>query len=105
LGHIIDKNSISQDPRKTIAIRNMDAPTSLTQLRRVMGMINQLNKFSPKIAELSQPLRGLLSHSRAWVWTPVHEEAFKIVKEKITSPRVLALYDLEKEVKVSADAL
>ena len=31
--------------------------TTVTELRRFMGMINQLKKFSPHIAQLSQPLR------------------------------------------------
>ena len=34
----------------------------------------------------------------------VHEEAFAKVKEEVSSPRVLAPYDLEKETKISADA-
>ena len=67
-------------------------------------MINQLNKFSPQIAELSKPLRELLSPKRVFTWTHVHEEAFAKVKEEAASPRVLALYDLEKETKISADA-
>jgi hypothetical protein len=65
-------------------------------------MINQLNKFSPQITELSKPLRELLSPKRAFVWSHVHEEAF--AKVNLSSPRVLALYDLEKETRISADA-
>lgn len=61
-------------------------------------MVNQLNKFSPHIAELSQPLREF------WVWTANHKEAFRKVKKGISSPRVLAMFDLDKEAKISADA-
>ncbi len=61
LGHIIDSEGTSPDPKRTDAIRKMPPPASLTELRRFMGIVNQLNKFSPKIAELSQPLRKLLS--------------------------------------------
>ena len=61
LGHIIDSEGISPDPKRTDAMRKMPPPASLTELRRFIGIVNQLNKFSPKIAELSQPLRKLLS--------------------------------------------
>ena len=104
LGHIIDSEGISPDPKRTEAIRKMPPPASLTELRRFMGIVNQLNKFSPKIAELSQPLRKLLSPKQPYTWTPSQDDAFQKLQEEISSNRVLALYDLEKPTKISADA-
>ena len=52
LGHVIDSNGIRPDPRKTEAIREMKTPSSVTELRRFLGMINQMNKFSPNIANI-----------------------------------------------------
>ena len=104
LGHVIDANGVSLDPRKTEAIQKMKSPTTVTELRRFMGMINQLNKFSPHIAEMSQPLRELLKSNSMLVWTPNHEEALGKLKEEIASPRVLAHYNLNAETKISADA-
>jgi len=104
LGHVIDADGISPDPHKTEAIRKLSTPTTVTELRRFMGMINQLNKFSPRIAEISQPLRELLKSNTAWVWTPNHGEALQKLKEEIASPRVLAHYNLNAETKISADA-
>ena len=75
LGHVIDANRISADPAKTEAIKKMRVPTNVSELRRLMGMINQLNKFSPNVAQLSKPLRELLKSSTAWLWTPKHDEA------------------------------
>ena len=91
LGHVTDSNGIMSDPRKTEAIQKMPPSTNLTELRRFMGMINNLNKFSPNITNLSQPLRELLV---AWLWTEAHRKAFRAVKEEIASSRVLALYDV-----------
>ena len=61
LGHIIDKDGIHPDPAKTQAVLEVEPPQSVSDLRRFMGMVNQLGKFSPRLAELSQPLRELLS--------------------------------------------
>ena len=94
LGHIIDGKGISPDPqKKTAAISKMISPKSTTELRHFMGMVNQLGKFSPRIAELSKPVRELLSSKRAWNWGPVQEEAFIKVKAELTAHTVLALYD------------
>ena len=50
LGHIVSKDGISADPEKTCALLEMDAPTNITELRRFIGMANQMGKFSPKLA-------------------------------------------------------
>jgi len=104
LGHVIDSNGISADPKKTTAIQNMKPPSSVTELRRFMGMANQMNKFSPNIAKISKPLRELLSSKMAWTWNTVHANAYKAMQDEISSPRVLALYDTEAKTKVRADA-
>ena len=66
LGHVIDKDGILPDPKKTTAILEMAPPSSVTELRRFMGMINQMNKFSPNISHISKPLRELLSSKISW---------------------------------------
>jgi hypothetical protein len=48
------------DPDKVKAIVEMERPDNISGIRRFLGMVNQLNKFSPKITELTKPLRELL---------------------------------------------
>ena len=104
LGHIIDQDGVRPDPEKTSAIREMKAPSNIPELRRLMGMANQLGKFSCKLAEISQPLRVLLSKKNAWTWGEAQETAFTKLKEELSQPTVLALYDPQAPTKVSADA-
>ena len=85
LGHLIDARGIRADPQKTSAILEMEPPHNITELRRFMGMANQLGKFSPRLAEISQPLRELLSTNRSWVWGPDQERAFAEVKAELTT--------------------
>lgn len=44
------------DLEKVSAILNLLNPVNVTELRRLMGMINQLGKFSSHLAEMTQPL-------------------------------------------------
>ena len=104
LGHIVDGTGIRADPDKVSAVKNMDAPQCVADVRRFMGMINQLGKFSPRISEISQPLRELLSSKRTWVWGPDQEQAFCKLKDESVKPTVLALYNPQAEGKISADA-
>lgn len=65
LGHLIGRDGVRADPEKTRAIREMERPHSVSDLRRFLGMVNQLGKFSPRISELTQLLQELLSTKRA----------------------------------------
>ena len=104
LGHVIDKTGISPDPDKVSAILQMKPPTTVSELRRFMGMVNQLGKFSQQLATISQPLRALLSKQAVWTWNKTHEASFQAVKDELTKSPVLALYDPKAATKVSADA-
>ena len=59
-------------------------PMSLTELKQFMGMVNQLGKFTPNIAKLSQPLRELLSTKRPRMWGPAQDATFKVIKAELT---------------------
>ena len=72
LGHTIDENGISPDPQKTNAILEMEKPKSPTEVRRFLGMVNQLSKFTPNVASLTKPLRELLSSKKSWCWSHFH---------------------------------
>ena len=69
-----------------------------------MGRINQLGKFTPKIAEISQPLRELLSSKKTLLRCPPQDEAFEKLKTELTQPTAITLYDPEATPKISADA-
>ena len=89
LGHIVSKDGISADPEKTRTLVEMDAPTNITELWTFIGMANQMGKFSPMLAELSQPLRELLSSKRQWISDQGHEDAFAKVKEELSKSTLL----------------
>ena len=103
LGHVIDSEGICADPKKTAAIQGVQPPTSVPELR-FMGMVNELGKFTPNLAVLTQPLRALLSKSSAWTWDSAQSIAFQQVKDELSKPTTLALYDPDAPTKVSADA-
>ena len=65
VGHVIRACGIKPDPDKVAVIMGMPALTNVLEVRCVLGMINQLAKLSPHLAELSAPLRELLRKDRA----------------------------------------
>ena len=60
LEHIVDAQGVHADPDKSKAIAQFPVPSKPTKLQRFMGMINNLGKFIPGLADLNEPLRQLL---------------------------------------------
>ena len=83
LGHVVDKDGTRADPKKISAIVNMKTPSNITELRRLLGMANQLGKFSPNIAKITQPLRSLLNKNCSWHWDLPQEESFSQLKSDL----------------------
>ena len=46
-------NRRNQLPEKTAAITKMPVPTNVSELRRFLGMVNQLGKFSSNLANIA----------------------------------------------------
>ena len=93
LGQIIDENGIASDSNKVRAIRDMAAPTNITEIRRFLGMVNQLSKFFPHLADETKLLRELLSSKNQWAWGSAQQESFDKIKAKQSSTQVLAMYN------------
>ena len=104
LGSIISKDGVRPDPDKTAAIVGMSTPSNVTELRRILGMINFLGRHLPNLSTVINPLSELLEKDRVWSWGPPQEEAFKKVKELVTSAPTLAFFDPDLPTSVSADA-
>jgi len=88
-------------PKGKVAISALKA---VTELRRFMGMVNQMSKFLPNIAQISKPLHDPLKHQEFLGMEHSPREVLQRLKEEISSPRVLALYDVTAETKISTDA-
>ena len=82
----------------------MPSPQDLAELQTFMGMVNYLNRFSPVIAQTSEPLRQLMKKTTPFVWQPEHTKAFQNLKHIITEAPVLAYYDPEKNNVIQSDA-
>ena len=104
VGHRINGSGICADERKMAAIKELPTPTCVTDLRSFMGMCQQLSRFSPRLSQLAEPLRDLLSTKNDFVWDRRHDDAFQAIKHEICSSRVLRPYVPHVNTRVMTDS-
>ncbi|XP_056135399.1 uncharacterized protein K02A2.6-like, partial [Lampris incognitus] len=104
LGHIIDAAGLHKSPEKERAVVEAPAPTNVSQLRSLLGMINYYGRFIPDLATILQPLNALLHKGKKWQWTTACEAAFRKVKELMVSQKVLTHYNPELSLRLACDA-
>lgn len=66
-------------------------------------MVSQLGKFIPQLDDKDKALHDPLSKKNCWGCGSEQAKAFQALKDALTSPPVLAMYDSNRDCKVSAD--
>ena len=104
MGHVITKDGLKPDPDKVKAVNNMPKPTCKQEALSLLGFINYLAKFLPKLSEVAQPLRDLTRANAQFIWSRQHNKAFEDMKKLVVQHPVLKYYDVSEEVTLQREA-
>ena len=74
----------------------MPPPSTKKEVQSFMGMVNYLTKFSPRLTQLSEPIRELIKEKVPFNWGPEHQESFDMLKKELVRAPVLAYYNPPK---------
>lgn len=105
LGHVINSNGIQPDPRKIQVLKEWPKPTTVSELRSFLGLASFFRKFVPGFAKIAAPMSDLFkSGASIDSWGALQDKAFTQVKEALTTPPCLIIFDHTKPTVVRADA-
>lgn len=104
MGHVISKDGLKPDPDKVNAVENMPKPICKKETLSLLGFINYLAKFLPRLSEVAQPLRNLTLTNAQFMWSEQHDKAFDEVKKLVANHPVLKYYDINDEVTIQCEA-
>uniref|UniRef100_A0A914P206 Reverse transcriptase domain-containing protein n=1 Tax=Meloidogyne incognita TaxID=6306 RepID=A0A914P206_MELIC len=76
LGFIVNKSGYSPSLRKTETILNLKNPTSVKEVRHVIGMANFFRKHVPNFSTIVEPLTRLTRKEKPFVWGEEQQQAF-----------------------------
>jgi len=95
LGHVVSWDGVKIDETKIQAIKQWAVPTSIKQLRTLLGLVSYCRKFIRNFAMLASPLTDLLKKN-VFHWSTKSQQAFDSLKTTLTHPPVLALLNFVK---------
>jgi transposase InsO family protein len=103
LGHILSHQGIAKGP-KVDAVLKMPPPTDVSSLRSFLGSVQFYSKFLPNLSTLTEPLIRLTRKDTPWTWGKEQHDAFRQLKDLLSSDTVLAHYDPSLQIGISTDA-
>ena len=104
MGHLNTKDGLKPDLEKIKAVQQMPRPTSKKELLGLLGFVNYLSKFLPKLSEVVQPLSEMTTKEAKFTRSQQHETAIKEVRELVVKHPVLKYYDVQEPVVMQCDA-
>jgi hypothetical protein len=104
LGHVISGEGIAVDPAKVEAIMEWPAPTNVTEVRSFMGLAGYYRRFVEGFSKIAGPITELQKKNKKFVWTEKCAEAFRRLKELLTTAPILKVPDMDVDFLVCTDA-
>ncbi|KAL1110617.1 hypothetical protein AAG570_008145 [Ranatra chinensis] len=105
MGHIISRQGARPtDSKKVAAIKEIEIPKNIKELRSFLGMINYYRRFINNLAGKTEPLTKLLKKNSKFVINEEAKEAFIWCKDKLATVPILQFPDFEKQFILTTDA-
>ncbi|XP_039161740.1 uncharacterized protein LOC108954357 [Eucalyptus grandis] len=89
LGFIVSGKGIEIDPSKAKAICELQPPSTVKEVRSLLGKLNYITRFISQLSETAKPFFKLLKKNAQVNWDNECQEAFDKLKQYLMNPPVL----------------
>ena len=104
LGFVVSSKGVQVDEEKVRAIQEWPTPKSVTEVRSFHGLASFYRRFVKDFSTLEAPLNEVLKKNVGFKWGEKQEEAFNVLKQKLTNAPILALPNFQKSFEIECDA-
>jgi len=104
LGVVIGPKGVEMQKEKVEEVLNWPAPRNIKEVQKFLGLTNYYRRFIKDFARIAAPLHILVRKEQKWKWEKEQEKAFEKLKAGFTTEPVLAIPDIDREMRVEADA-
>lgn len=92
------------DPQNVEAIVQIPPPSTVTEVRRIVGLASWYRRFIPNFSTVVAPLTDLTRKNRKFEWTPTYQQALDTVKGHLISAPVLSCPNFDLPFTIQTDA-
>ena len=93
LGHIIDDKGIHPDADKLDKIRQWRTPRNYNDVQWFAGLVNYVGNFLLNLSTYMAPLQGMTMNGAPFLWKPLHQRCFDMIKRICYKTPILQLID------------
>jgi hypothetical protein len=104
LGYVVTPQGIEVDKAKIEAIASWPQPKTVTQVRSFLGLAGFYRRFVRDFSTIAAPLNELTKKDVPFVWGTAQDDAFMVLKDKLTHAPLLQLPDFHKMFELECDA-
>jgi len=104
LGVVIGPKGVEIQKEKIEEVLNWPVPRNIKEVQKFLDLANYYRKFIKDFTRIATPLYVLVRKEQKWKWEKEQEEVFERLKAVFTTEPVLAILDINKEMRVEADA-
>src|ERR1043165_4657650 len=104
LRYVVSKHGVEVDSSKIEAIQNWPTPMNVSQVRSFHGLAGFYRCFVKDFSTIAAPLNELTRKDVPFIWGTAQEEAFTVLKDKLTHAPLLQLLDFNKTFELECDA-
>jgi hypothetical protein len=84
------------DLKKVATILDWKAPNDIRGITSFIGTARYYRRFIEGFSKIAIPMTTLLAKKVEFKWTPMCQESFEMLKQKLTTAPVLVLPDVQK---------
>ncbi|CAB5212107.1 unnamed protein product [Rhizophagus irregularis] len=103
LGHIVGKDGLRPDEKKVEKIKGIKRPETVTEVRSFLGLCSYYRRFIKDFSKIAKPLHNLTKKDEKFEWKKEQQEAFDILRTKLTENPILVYPDFDKEFILITD--
>ena len=104
LGHTFSKDGMSPDPSKISVISNWATPTSVSDVRRFLGLASYYRQYKRAFSSIAEPLHRLTDKGQPFIWDSNCQDAFIALKRCLMSAPILKSPNFDLEFTLFTDA-
>ena len=76
----------------------------MKDVQKFLGLANYYRQFVKDFTKIAKPLYEMMRKETKWNWGERQQKVFEKLKERFTTEPVLVIPDLDREMRVEADA-